>query len=113
MWIKENIRCCSCEKPMKRSAYINMVTLQKEATWKYPAWGNILVAHKYPTNRATAILCDRCIDEKRTPKYAVEWDNGRTRVTYHKVEELCDLPPIPEDEIRRAEAALLDFGVKG
>jgi len=95
-WVKARVRCCSCEGSLQSSRYVNMVALLKEATWKYPVHGNILVYPKYPTNRAVAVLCDRCIDQRREPKYAVEWDKDRTQVEYHRVEGLKDLAPIPE-----------------
>ena len=57
-------------------------------------------------NRAIAILCDRCIAENRKPKYAVEWDMERSRVKYHLIEDLKDLPSIPPEEVLTAEAKL-------
>jgi hypothetical protein len=68
---------------------------------------------KYPMNRASAILCDRCIQERRIARYAIEWDNEHTYIRYHKVENLKDLPPIPEEEVLEAESKLYDFGVQG
>ena len=111
-WIKANVRCCSCRGSLQVSRHINGVCLDKLATWEIPRWGNILVIGKYPMNRASAILCDRCIREHREIKYAVEWDNERTYVRYHKVEDLKDLPRISEEEVLRAEAELYDFGLK-
>jgi len=87
-WIKAKIRCCSCGGSFKDSGHINVVCLNKLATWQYPSWGNILVLDKYPMNRASAILCDSCIQERRPAKYAIEWNNERTQVKYHKVEDL-------------------------
>ena len=111
-WVKANVRCCSCGGSLQDSGYINVVCLNKLATWDYPRWGNILVMDKYPTNRASAILCDRCIRERRTAKHAIEWDSEHTYVRYHRVENLEDLPRIPDEEILRAEAEFHDFGVK-
>lgn len=108
-WVKARVRCCSCEGSLQSSRYVNMVALLKEATWKYPVHGNILVYPKYPTNRAVAVLCDRCIDQRREPKYAVEWDKDRTQVEYHRVEGLKNLAPIPEEEIAKAEAELHEW----
>jgi len=110
-WIKANVRCCSCGGSLKRSRYINIVCLDKLATWEYPTGGNILVRDKYPEPRATAILCDRCIRLRREPKYAIEWDSEHTYIKYHKVEDLKDLPHIPEEEVLRAKAELYDFGM--
>ena len=112
-WVKANVRCCSCGRSLQNSRHINVLCLNKLATWEYPRWGNILVMEKYPTNRASAILCDRCVNENREIKFAIEWDNERTCVRYHKVEGLMDLLRIPEEEVLRAEAELYDFGVGG
>lgn len=57
-----------------------------------------------------AILCDRCIEEKREPKYAVEWSDDFPRVTYHEVEKLKDLPEISRVVFLEAEARLYNFG---
>lgn len=111
-WIKANVRCCSCGGSLKSSEHINVVCLDKLATWEWPRWGSILVLDKYPMNRASAILCDRCIRGQRTAKYAVEWDNEHTYVRYHRVGDLKDLPRIPSEEVLRAEAELYDFGVE-
>jgi len=111
-WIKENLHCCSCGGSLQDSEHINIICLDKLATWQYPRWGNVLVHEKYPMNRASAILCDRCIQEKQPAKYAVEWNNERTQVKYHKVEDLKDLPQIPHEEIAKAEAELYDFGIE-
>jgi len=112
-WIRRTVKCCSCGESLRSSRHINVVCLDKEATWKYPSWGNVLVMNKYPMNRASAILCDRCIKENREAKYAIEWDNEHTYVRYHLVKKLKDSPHIPEEEVLRAEARLYDFGVRG
>ena len=109
-WIKRVVKCCACKRSLQDSRHVNVVCLNKLATWQYPRWGNVLVMDKYPTNRASAILCDRCIRKQRTAKYAIEWDE-RTYVKYHRVEDLKDLPTIPEREVLEAEARLYDFGV--
>ena len=111
-WVKRVVKCCACEGSMQDSKHVNLICLNKMATWEYPRWGNILVSDKYPTNRAGAIICDRCIEERRKIKFAIEWDNKRTYVKYHKVEDLKDLPTIPEREVLEAEARLYDFGVR-
>ena len=111
--IREKVKCCACGGSLKSSKFINGVTLNKLATWKYPVWGNILVREKYPEPRAIAILCDGCIGEKRQSKYAVEWNSDYSEVIYHKVRDLQDLPEILEKDIREAEAGLYNFGVGG
>jgi len=109
--IKQNVKCCACEGPLENSKFINGICLNKLATWKMPTWGNILVKDKYPDPRATAILCDRCINENRPPKFAVEWNEDFSKVIYHKVENLKDLPEIRKEDILEAESKLYDFGV--
>lgn len=69
-------------------------------------WGNVLLLNKYPMNRAIAILCDKCIEKNRKPKYAVEWDMKHNSVKYHLIKNLKDLPPIPPEEALTAEAKL-------
>jgi hypothetical protein len=108
-WIRQHVRCCSCGKPLKKSKHINFVCLDKLATWNYPTWGNILVKEKYPEPRASAVICDKCLKEKRIIKYAVEWSRETGEVKYHPVSELRDLPPIPEEEVAKAEAELYNF----
>ena len=105
-WIKDNVRCCACGGSLKRSRFINMIALDKLATWKWPVWGNVLLLNKYPMNRAIAILCDKCIEKNRKPKYAVEWDMKHNSVKYHLIKNLKDLPPIPPEEALTAEAKL-------
>jgi len=41
---------------------------------------------------------------------AVEWNKDMTQVTYHKVEDLKDLPEIREADVQEAESKLYDFG---
>ena len=82
------------------------MALDKLATWKWPVWGNVLLLNKYPMNRAIAILCDKCIEKNRKPKYAVEWDMKHNSVKYHLIKNLKDLPPIPPEEALTAEAKL-------
>lgn len=57
-------------------------------------------------NRASAILCDRCIREKRKPEYTVEWNNDLTSITYHRIVELQDLPTIPKKKFWKRSQAL-------
>ena len=92
--IRENVRCCSCGGSLEESRCLNVICLDKRAAWRYPAWGNLLVLEKYPVNRASAVVCDRCLEEGRTPEYAIEWSGDYETVRYHRVEELEDLPGI-------------------
>ena len=108
--IRNYVKCCACGGSLKRTKFINGICLNKLATWKHPVWGNILVKDKYPEPRAISILCDQCIEEKRQPVYAVEWSDDYSKVAYHKVEDLKDLPDISKEDILEAEASLYDFG---
>lgn len=91
---------------MKDSPHINGICLDREATWEYPTWGNILVRDKYPEPRATGIICDRCLREgidKRPVKFAIEWNREEKKLIYHKVESLKRLPEIRPEEVMEAE----------
>ena len=85
---------------------MNIICLDKEAPWKFPVWNNILVQDKHPEMRASAVICDHCVDRKREPEFAVEFD-GKT-VKYHPVKDLKDAAPISEQEV--VEAELRGFG---
>lgn len=61
----------------------------KEAEWKFPAWGNILLG---VFGFASAVLCDNCVKEGKKPKFAVEWAEDLSIVKYHLVEQLRDVP---------------------
>ena len=111
--IKKYVRCCACGGSLESSKFINGITLNKLATWKHPTWKNILVKDKYPEPRATAILCDNCIEKHAKPKFAVEWNLDEGIVTYHDIKQLKDLPEIKEEDIQEAESKLYDFGVSG
>jgi hypothetical protein len=100
-FIRKRVKCCACQGSLKNSKHINGICLDKLATWELPVWGNILLKDLHPEKRALAILCDECIDKKRNPKFAVEWDENYENVKYHPVESLQDLPPITEEEVER------------
>jgi len=88
-FIRAKVKCCACGKPLKASRNLNLVCLMKEAKWLHPCWGNYLLG---VWGFAGAVLCDRCIQEDREPRYAVEWDLKRGTVKYHPVEDLADVP---------------------
>jgi len=111
--IKKNVKCCACGNSLEDSKFINGVALNKLAIWKYPVWNNLLVQDKYPESRAVAILCDKCVEERKTPRFAVEWDTEHNIITYHDIKQLKDLPQIKEEDILEAESELYDFGVSG
>jgi len=41
-WIRKNVKCCACGKPLKNSKYINGVLLERKARWKNNTWGNVI-----------------------------------------------------------------------
>jgi len=87
--IREKVRCCACGGSLKNNYNINMVCLMKEAQWKYPAWGNILLK---VWGFAGAVVCDKCLKENKPIKFAVEWTQDLSNVKYHPVEKLRAVP---------------------
>lgn len=79
-------KCCSCEKPMKKSKYLNLIQLNHFANWQYPVFGNVLDKDPNLQNRAGAIICDDCFDQKPKIKYALEFKDGT--IIYHPIDEL-------------------------
>ena len=102
--LRELGRCGACYLPLRESPHVNMVSLNKYKTWEYPGWGNILARDpdKRSFGRATAILCDRCIEEKNEPILAVEFykEGGETRIRYRCVDLLEDAEPITEADLK-------------
>ena len=103
-WIKKYGKCCSCEGSLKKSRFINGIMLNKLATWDYPTWGNILLG--IPANRASAIVCDTCLEQGKKPKYAIEWDQEDNVVKYHKVGDLRDVRAITPEDVMAARMGL-------
>jgi hypothetical protein len=103
--VRDYVKCCACEGTLKDSEHINAITLDKEATWEFPIWNNILVLDKYPENRALGYICDKCVAEGKMDrvKFAVEYQEGYTNIKYHKVEGLKDLPEITQKDVEEAE----------
>lgn len=105
--VLERGKCCICSGTLKGS-HVNLCNLNKKATWNYPVWGNLLA--KDPEtwgNRATAILCDNCVDDrtgkvKGEIKLALEirGSHGFYEFIYHKVEALEDAETITEQDLR-------------
>lgn len=91
-----NTNCCGCEKPMTTSRYVNVMLLDKKATWENPAWSNVLLKEGIPRiNRAIAVLCDSCTEKKATARFAIEYLGGE--IIYHPVGELEKLFSIRPD----------------
>lgn len=87
--IKEKIKCCACGGSLADSKEINIMLLMKEAEWKHPTWGNIILRIQ---GFASAILCDKCLKEGKKPKWAIEWNQKTLVAKYHPIEELKDVP---------------------
>ena len=118
-WLKIHGKCCECEGSLEGSKFLNMVSLNKIATWKHPAWGNVLV--KGSGGRALAVVCDKCVARAQKGfhvKFAIEIESQQTEegiiyinVKYHPIEELEDTYEITEEMVLEAESKLYDFGV--
>jgi len=87
--IRAKVKCCACGGSLLDSARINVVCLMKEAEWLWPCWGNVLLG---VLGFASAILSDKCLRERKRPKFALEWNQDLSIVKYHPVAELRDVP---------------------
>jgi len=81
--IKAKGKCCACGKPLRNSEHINIIALDRRATWEHPRWGNVLLKLD---GYAVAFLCDKCVKQGKCPKYAVEFKGNE--IIYHKIDEL-------------------------
>ncbi len=93
-----NANCCACGKSMKLSINVNVVSLNKKATWPYPTWGNMLLKPGIERiSRAVAVLCDECIENNRPAIEAIEIEGEE--IKYHKLSDLEDAFEITEDMV--------------
>lgn len=86
--IKANCKCCISGKPLSTSGHVNMIQLDKKATWPFPVWGNVITGRQ---NMAVSYVHDDyCHYEKMKLKgeikYAVEL-RGEEFI-YHPIESL-------------------------
>lgn len=88
--IRDKVRCSACQGKISR---INLVQLDRLATWEYPVCGNVVTGEQ---GRAVAILCGPCADGRREVKEAVEFREGE--VVYHPIETLTELPPMKDPD---------------
>ena len=74
----DEICCCSNGDHTVRQggSHINLVQIKKLARWPYLASMNFLVPGSEDYPLANAVVCDRCLREKREIKYAVGGRNG-------------------------------------
>jgi len=97
--IKEKVKCCACGGSLANSKEINIICLMKEAEWKHPTWGNVILG---VYGLASAIFCDDCLKKGKKAKWAIEWDQQTLETKYHPVEKLKDVPEAifsPLDEL--------------
>ena len=87
-WIRKNVKCCACSRTLETSRFINVVRLEKLATWKFPVFGHVDTPGYEP--RAAAIVCDECTQKKEKILYCIEGEGSLCLVKYHEVESLED-----------------------
>ncbi len=104
--IRERGKCGSCEGSLAKG-HINIVNLDKYATWEFPAWGNILARDidKRTPRRAVALLCDKCIDLMKEGKAPIKWalevyqKDDVYQLRYHDVRTLEAAEPITGEDL--------------
>lgn len=82
--IQENCKCCSCEKSLKDSKFLNSTSFLLKAKWEYPTWGNIITGEE---KLALAYICDECYMLKSQAKFAVEFGENDS-INYHPLSDL-------------------------
>ena len=87
-WARENVVCCACGGSLETSNCLNIVELEKLATWKFPVAGQIDMPG-YGA-RAVAIVCDECVLNKVKIRHCIEWKDEPRKITYHAVYDLED-----------------------
>jgi len=87
-WARKNVKCCACGGKMETSKFINLVGLEKLATWKFPVFGQIDIPDYKP--RAAAIVCDECKQKKEKIRYCIEFEGSLYQVKYREVDSLED-----------------------
>ena len=79
--------CCAGEDHTigQGGSHINLIQLKKQARSPYLALMNFLIpkSAKYPL--ANAVVCDRCLEEKREIKYAMAGVQGKDCAEYYRV----------------------------
>jgi len=105
-YLLENGQCCICDDPLSDSEHLNLIQLDKVATWKYPVWGNILSEDK-EINHAIAVVCDYCISPEGQIigeiKFAIEVDMAEDKtqtIYYHDVRKLQSGSPTFSEDVK-------------
>ena len=87
-------KCCACGKPVKNTStgHVNLIQLERKATWKFPSFGNVLLG---TSGIAAAIVCDPCLESKAVIKWAIELQGSgkKKTVVYHEVDQLQKIEP--------------------
>lgn len=78
--------CCGEDHTVAQGgSHINLVMLRKLAKWPYLATGNFLIPESKKHPLANAVVCDRCLKEKREIKYAMAGIDGESGAHYYRV----------------------------
>lgn len=78
--------CCGEDHTVREGgSHINFVMLRKLAKWPYLASVNFLVPESAKHPLANAVVCDRCLEEKRKIKYAMAGMKGEDGAEYYRV----------------------------
>lgn len=108
-WVRKNVKCCACGGSLETSRFINLVGLDKIATWKFPVFGRLDVPDYKPL--AAAMICDECVQKREKVRFCIEWEESPCqeespyKVRYHEVEDL-------EDSNRGEDQMKYYFGLK-
>ena len=89
------IECCACnERIGTNGTLINVIVLDKKAGWKYPVAGNVITGEY---GRAIAIICDKCVRERKLPKFAIKFNwSGKTT-------DKCEVVRVPISDLKNVE----------
>jgi len=83
----DELCCCSDNHTVRQGgSHINLVQLKKLAKWPYVVSINFLVPKSKEYPLATAVVCDRCLEQKSAIKYAIGGrDGGDGHAKYFRV----------------------------
>lgn len=91
-------RCCICDAPLANCEHVNIVNLDRVATWQHPVHKNVYYPNRPPG--AVAIVCDDCLSEavargkfaEPIPR-AIELQGAH--IFYHPTASLAERRPDP------------------
>jgi len=98
----DELCCCGEDHTIREGgSHINIVQLKKLAKWPYMTSMNFLVPKSKDYPLASAIVCDRCLEQKREIKYAMAGEPGNDgQARYYRV---------PIDELEEPEFYWPDY----